>query len=509
MHSQPVHSSQGLYSDAAAFSLEEYGDDKSASISTVASSTPSHGAMHSHPRKQFARSRSGSTSAGYAEVSDGSKDVGARRPSAEINRKALAQTVKALGCVAGIYFFFVLQGIFQQRLYQIKSDTTKFKFTFTLMASVTISASFVAKLASQISRRLESSSSTGHHHQRTSPFRLSLAAVASSSVEQIWDNTGPKGHRRFHQLRARCAALWRVPAARDIALCSTSFVFAKFTGWHALTLVDFPSQALSKCAKPVAVFIVAFFTKTQSYSAKQIVIVVWIVASLFVFNMAKPYTSKTDVHSAVIGNVLLLVSLICEGFTADRQDKLAIAHSMTGLEMMEYVNTGAIFLIVPLVIALELKSYVEFCLWYPQVVFMTAVFAISSAIGQIFLYSAISLIGALHTSLVTTSRKLLMVLISVLLFEGTLLPLQWTALASVFAAVLTKTFMTYIKFNADSFSVFRTAANKFPSVFSDKGSYDDEEVEDCPDVEREDIGGSRRDTELPTIMPGGCREQPT
>lgn len=452
---------------------------------------PSHGTPISRP-KRFLEDTCSSPGSSVL-VPTPSSPVTAQVPMSmfqqiELVISELSYSSKLLICIGGIYVFFLLQSISQQKMYQIKAVDTQFSFTFTLMASVTLTACILANVVFRLSS-----------HNRCIKVQPASLFHAAHTSFTLWSSTDTKEHSRRDIIMQKLKELWSDRMAVDIILCASSFVVAKFTGWHALTLVDFPSQALSKCAKPVAVFIVAFFTKTQKYSFRQIVIVLWIVSSLFTFNMTKPYESHADVKSVIIGNMLLLVSLMCEGYTADRQDKLALIHQMSGLQMMEQINRSAALFVLPMAVVLELRGFIAFCWRFPQVIPLTVIFAATSAVGQVFLYASISTIGALQTSLVTTSRKLLTVLVSVVLFDKSLLPLQWAALCSVFAAVLTKTYLTFCKSRDVGNTGFGSRLmNMLPSSLRKKQKYHDEDQIEESDLDTDGVGGERRlSAELP------------
>eukprot|EP00923_Selenidium_pygospionis_P048225 GHVN01083050.1.p1 GENE.GHVN01083050.1~~GHVN01083050.1.p1 ORF type:complete len:528 (+),score=50.18 GHVN01083050.1:147-1730(+) len=404
-------------------------------------------------------------------------------------KQFLSTPVSAVVCISGIYIFFILQGVCQQKLYQTKNDVASFHFTFTLMAGATMSGCLLARVLVRFSGR-----SRGDSEPPTSLWRKLIPLM------KVLLGMSAKDHSRWQRLQAAWGLVWEGPMTRDVALCAFSFVLAKFFGWHALTLVDFPSQSLSKCAKPVAVFMVAQFTKTQKYTMNQIFLVLWIAASIFVFNVAKPRDTRSEIQSTIFGNVLLLVALVCEGYTADRQDKLALSREITSVEMMLHINEAALLLILPLML-FEVRTLIEFCWMFPQVVYLLATFSIASSLGQVFLYTAISVIGALHTSLVTTSRKLLMVLISVVVFDKSLLPLQWAALASAFAAVCVKSTMGYFKHQGSEMPAIAAKVREMiPRPMRPSRKYHDEGSDTHDEIDTDDVGGQRRGSllRLPT-----------
>eukprot|EP00922_Rhytidocystis_sp_ex-Travisia-forbesii_P060006 GHVS01088944.1.p1 GENE.GHVS01088944.1~~GHVS01088944.1.p1 ORF type:complete len:670 (-),score=48.73 GHVS01088944.1:11-2020(-) len=128
--------------------------------------------------------------------------------------------------------------------------------------------------------------------------------------------------RRVHAVVVR--SLRSNPVLRqDYLWVSLTFMAGKVTGNHALTLVDYATQALAKCAKPVSVVILGVLHFGLRFKSSDVVCSVWIVASLVVFNIfAQASFSKQNAVSTIQGNLLLLLSLICDGLTGARLDRL-------------------------------------------------------------------------------------------------------------------------------------------------------------------------------------------
>eukprot|EP00921_Rhytidocystis_pertsovi_P008968 GHVQ01014522.1.p1 GENE.GHVQ01014522.1~~GHVQ01014522.1.p1 ORF type:complete len:789 (+),score=74.06 GHVQ01014522.1:371-2737(+) len=112
----------------------------------------------------------------------------------------------------------------------------------------------------------------------------------------------------------------------DYLWVSLTFTAGKVAGNHSLTVVDYATQALAKCAKPVSVVILGMLHFNLKFNSYDVICSIWIVLSLLVFNMLAhpPGTtpSRSQAMSTAPGYLLLLFSLICDGFTGARLDKL-------------------------------------------------------------------------------------------------------------------------------------------------------------------------------------------
>uniref|UniRef100_A0A0G4IEW4 Sugar phosphate transporter domain-containing protein n=1 Tax=Chromera velia CCMP2878 TaxID=1169474 RepID=A0A0G4IEW4_9ALVE len=222
----------------------------------------------------------------------------------------------------------------------------------------------------------------------------------------------------------------------DICMCSLTNAVGRGLGYHALTLVDYPTQALAKCAKPVAIVLLGVFAFKLKFKREQILVAFWIVASLFVFNIAN--VKKEGARNTLWGNALLLVSLACDGMTGSRQDILVKTHKLDSYEMLAVINFFIVIMSGVTMVVLEGMAPFSFLSRYPHTFGDLGMLVLTGAGGQLSMYVGIGWLGALTMSLVGLTRKLCMVLVTAVWFQKKLTPLQWASVASVFLAVCYK-----------------------------------------------------------------------
>ncbi|PFH38105.1 hypothetical protein BESB_004460 [Besnoitia besnoiti] len=169
-------------------------------------------------------------------------------------------------------------------------------------------------LAPQSGPRLSScfhSSSPGFKARRTAPNEGTDA--------QVWE-------------KIRRELFW-------ISLCTFA---AKAAGFHSLTVVDFATVAVAKCAKPVAVLILSAWLGRKA-SRRELLGVVWISLWVYVFNAssaagkskkgegadaadASPEALYAAVGWRLLGNGLVLGTLLLDSFSISRQDHVLLQH---------------------------------------------------------------------------------------------------------------------------------------------------------------------------------------
>jgi UDP-galactose transporter B1 len=136
------------------------------------------------------------------------------------------------------------------------------------------------------------------------------------------------------------------------------------------------------------------------------------------------------------GLVLLFLSLVLDGVTSACQEQLQIENILTTHELMFFVNLWAVVLTFILaIISGEGNSGVQFCQENPKVIPYIQVAAIASTLGQNFIFFTISNLDSLTLAAITTSRKLITIVLSVFIFGHKIAYIQWTGVALLFSGL--------------------------------------------------------------------------
>lgn len=161
--------------------------------------------------------------------------------------------------------------------------------------------------------------------------------------------------------------------------------------------------------------------------------------SLFMLQKVKKggsTSSVVDDDAVLIGRLLLLGSLACDGITGALQDALVGARRPSAYHLMMWNNLWASFYLgAALLVTGGLARGYAFAATHPALVGMMAAFALTSAAGQMFIYYTVRWHGSLVCTMVTTTRKFFTILLSVLLYGHVLAATQWLAVAVVFAGL--------------------------------------------------------------------------
>jgi solute carrier family 35 (UDP-galactose transporter), member B1 len=307
---------------------------------------------------------------------------------------ALAWQLKLLFLAAGVYSTFLVYGILVEQLERARFDKEPF------------------------------------HHWL---FVTLVSAIVNVMVAYACLRIGGRAHKEALNTPHSMISFSWIALAQSVASASAL---------AALDYVDFPTQTLGKCAKPISILVTGlfFFSKRgSSHGWKKTFTTVLVCAGISVFFLGKPGTADSTPIS-LFGVGLILLSLICDGFVGGLQASMKTAgggHSTSPYQMMLYINFWSVWIILSaLVVRSQLAAPILFLIKYPSALMLLLGLNVSMACGQIFIYALISSFDPLVCSLTTTTRKFFSILASVVIYRIPVTTMQWVGVALVFAGLL-------------------------------------------------------------------------
>ena len=223
------------------------------------------------------------------------------------------------------------------------------------------------------------------------------------------------------------------------AICSLTYLVAMVTSNKALSWVNYPTQVIGKSCKPIPVMILGVLVGRKRYPLLKYLFILMIVVGVAMF-MYKDGSKKDGPASGSglvgVGEILLLISLTCDGLTGAVQERMKLEHATKSGHMMLAMNKWSCgYLSIAILASGEGLEFISFIQRHPAVIWHLATFSVASALGQFFIFMCVSEFGPLPCSIVTTTRKFFTVLGSVILFGNSLLPHQWFGAVLVFTGV--------------------------------------------------------------------------
>ena len=237
------------------------------------------------------------------------------------------------------------------------------------------------------------------------------------------------------------APLWKY------ACVSASNVLATTCQYEALRYVSFPVQTLGKCAKMIPVMIWGYFINQKTYTLMDCAIAACVTLGCTIFGLYGNLTHKHSVKSSNTsfkGLLLMLGYLGFDGFTSTFQDKLFRGYQMETYNQMLYVNgVSATLSLSWLVTDGAIFEALEFISRHPAVFTDIVTLSLSSMFGQLCILYTIKEFGALLFAAIMTTRQLISILLSCLIFLHPLTWQQWSGVLMVFGALYAQAYMKH------------------------------------------------------------------
>ncbi|KAJ1968648.1 UDP-galactose transporter [Dimargaris xerosporica] len=232
------------------------------------------------------------------------------------------------------------------------------------------------------------------------------------------------------------------PLLRRYVQAALTNALASPFGYAALQHIDYPTLTLTKSCKLVPVILMNVVLYRRRFPLHKYATVILVTAGVSGFMLLQPVSSgkrNAVASSSVYGLLLVLVNLLMDGVTNSTQDQIFHEfREVTGQHMMLFMNLlGALLMALWLLSPWnpELQQAMAFAVAFPQVWEDILLFSLCGALGQCFIFYTLARFGSLSLVMVTVTRKLFTMLLSVFWFGHELSLGQWLSVAVVFSGI--------------------------------------------------------------------------
>ncbi|EJF63362.1 UAA transporter [Dichomitus squalens LYAD-421 SS1] len=374
-------------------------------------------------------------------------------------------------CVGGVYSMFLLWAIAQERLsvpFQHIDGTSSEKFNSPLFMGTC--QSFLSALAALLYIYLRRKPGQTLHQilglfdapKTTTPNgaangNASINGSANGHAKANGHTHTPHENKRDTRFDTRSLLLRYLQ-------CAVLITSAAPFGFAALSYITYPAMVLGKSCKLVPVMIMNVLLYHRKFARHKYLVVAMVTLGITLFmgfGKEKPGKAKPGRGSAgagqegpsayaqLIGITYLLINLLIDGATNSTQDEIFARYKVTGQQMMFWINVfctalSAAISVLPLpyvpvlhpaASGTELGAALAFVRTHPSVVGPLAQFALTGALGQLFIFETLQHFGSLTLVTITLTRKLFTMLLSVVVYNHKLTPGQWLGAAVVFAGI--------------------------------------------------------------------------
>jgi len=230
----------------------------------------------------------------------------------------------------------------------------------------------------------------------------------------------------------------RIPAPLlAFAPCSVSNSVSSWAQYQALRYVSFPLQTIAKSTKVIPVMLMGKILNKKSYPWKSYAEAVVLSFGVSLFSLSEK-DGKADLQTNMLGAFMLVIYVAFDSFTGQWQSRVYKDHpAVDQFQMMLAVNLWSIMLtLAALVLSGELLVTLAFLSANPEAVGDNLAISITSATGQLFIYYTIKVLGPVSFTLIMTTRQMLSMVLSSVIFGHAMGPFSYIAAALVFGTLL-------------------------------------------------------------------------
>ncbi|KAJ7212264.1 UAA transporter [Mycena pura] len=360
-------------------------------------------------------------------------------------------------CVAGVYSMFLLWAVAQERLSvpftSIDGSSTSEKFKSVLFMGTCQSAlSSVSAFIYILLRR-----------KPTDTFMQSLGLehAPDSAAAAVDATTNGHGHSHSKHSAKPSTRFSRTNILLRYLQCSVFITAAAPFGFASLSYISYPAMVLGKSCKLVPVMIMNLLLYRRRFAPHKYVVVFMVTLGITIFmgfapsKPGKDRAANTPPHANLIGIAYLLINLAIDGATNSTQDEIFARHRVTGQQMMLWINIFSTLLTTALSVlplpyipvihpsdtGTELGTALAFIRAHPSIKVPLLQFAVTGALGQLFIFETLQHFGSLTLVTITLTRKIFTMLLSVVWYGHKLSPAQWLGAAVVFAGISIEAFV--------------------------------------------------------------------
>lgn len=238
--------------------------------------------------------------------------------------------------------------------------------------------------------------------------------------------------------------LSRTTVIYEYSFPSISNMLSSWCQYEALRYVSFPAATLFKSFKLAPVMLMGKILGNKSYPQYDYVVALLIGAGITMFmTSTDDLHFGYDIHGDEVGAVwtgimLLFLFLFFDSFTSQFQSRMFQRHRDLSMAEMMFATSAfsTVLSFVTLIHTKELYPALDFVMRHSEIHLHFFLFSICSTIGQLFIFYTIKNFGAVVFALIMTTRILLSIALSCVLYGHKVSAMGFLGLMVVSGAVL-------------------------------------------------------------------------
>ncbi|KAK8810157.1 hypothetical protein WA538_003706, partial [Blastocystis sp. DL] len=350
--------------------------------------------------------------------------------------------------VSGIYVMYLTYGLIQEKIYRyVAEDGTRFQYTTALLFIQCLINIAIAVLGQR---------TTGSERKRFSMQTPKKDLVGRAAIYHVKDKDEPcticdvdensgvvslsftmfdkdyvKPIKDVENLRFQNDVLY------DYWIYGVCYTLAMIFSNNALKHVSYPTQVLAKSCKMLPVLIAGTLFGTRKYSYKKYTSVFTMTLGIVLFQLMSSRKKVSATSNSNLGLLLLFLSLCMDGICGAQQDIVVTRFKPSSLRLQQMLNVyGVVVSFIASLFLQELKPGLLFLLHNKVCLGYALLFGVCSSVGQMFVLYTVRYFPPLVLSTITTTRKFVSILLSVLFMGSEINVYQWVGVSLVFLGMV-------------------------------------------------------------------------
>lgn len=204
-------------------------------------------------------------------------------------------------------------------------------------------------------------------------------------------------------------------------------------GNESMNYLNYPTKILFKSSKLLLAMVIGFFITGKKYNRLD-----YMASLSLAFGLVTLYTANTStsVRFELKGVFLILCALASDSVAGNLQEKILQEGDQSPLELVFYSHAvGSVYLLIVCMITGQLTGAVTFCMRNPFAILLILTYCVLCFVGVQFVHTMTKLYGILATLTAASTRKVLSILLSYIIFPKPFLFAHLLAVVLVFTGV--------------------------------------------------------------------------
>ena len=197
----------------------------------------------------------------------------------------------------------------------------------------------------------------------------------------------------------------------------------------------------------LVVLIGAFFSRVRKgnplkLAPKKVIVALVITAGVLMFSILganNKNTKESSINPDLVwkGFLFLLISVVSDALLSDSQAYAKANYQPTSNHLFTSANFYAfVFVLAYSAVTGEVSQQLRFCYRHPAVIVDLLLVSVLQVVGQISIYYVVGNFKQHMFPLISTTRKVLTILLSIFIYDHKIVPLQWVAILLIFGGLI-------------------------------------------------------------------------